>query len=248
MVTPRGGKVEQEVPQLASGDGVNAGGGFVQEEEFGLVDQRAGQGQALLPSAREGPGELSAIRADLRKVHDFAGANGKAPAVQSVDSPVEIQVLGHRQVAVKAELLGHVPDPPFDLFALGGDGLAQDDGVSGGGGQHAAEHADNGALAAAVGAQEPEDRSLANLETGLVDRCQRPEPADELPGINDGRRDHRLSCWPSHTSAPHPRPQHVEPFVQVDLHAEDLLGPFLGRLDVGRRELDLPGDESDVAP
>src|SRR5438552_2938909 len=47
------GEVEEEVPELAACDGVDAGGGFVEEDDVGLVDEGAGEGEALLPAAGE---------------------------------------------------------------------------------------------------------------------------------------------------------------------------------------------------
>ena len=45
------GQIEEQVPQRAAGDGVDARGRLVQEEDLRLVEQRAGQRQALLPTS-----------------------------------------------------------------------------------------------------------------------------------------------------------------------------------------------------
>ena len=47
------GELKEEVPEGAAGDGVNAGGGLVEEDDFGGVDDGAGEGEALLPAAGE---------------------------------------------------------------------------------------------------------------------------------------------------------------------------------------------------
>ena len=55
---PAGGKLEEQIPQLPAGDGVDARGGLVEKQQLRLVDQRAGQREPLLPSAGERAGEL----------------------------------------------------------------------------------------------------------------------------------------------------------------------------------------------
>ena len=55
-----GGDRVDPLPELAPADRVDAGRGLVEEQQRRLVDGRAGQGQPLLPAARQGPGELLA--------------------------------------------------------------------------------------------------------------------------------------------------------------------------------------------
>src|SRR6266404_5876071 len=45
------GELEEEIPQLAACDRVDAGGRLVEEQELGLVKHGAAEGQSLLPSA-----------------------------------------------------------------------------------------------------------------------------------------------------------------------------------------------------
>ena len=48
------GEEEEEVPEGAAGDGIDAGGGLVEEDDFGRVDDGAAEGEALFPAAGEG--------------------------------------------------------------------------------------------------------------------------------------------------------------------------------------------------
>jgi len=48
--TPR--ELEEQIPQLAARDGVDAGGGFVEEKNLRLVHERAGHREALTPARR----------------------------------------------------------------------------------------------------------------------------------------------------------------------------------------------------
>ncbi len=42
------GEIDQELPELVAGDGVNSGGGLIEQEHVGLVQNGNGQGQPLL--------------------------------------------------------------------------------------------------------------------------------------------------------------------------------------------------------
>ena len=46
-----GGKMRQRVPEFAARDGIDTGGRFVQQQNLGLRDQRAGQRELLLHAA-----------------------------------------------------------------------------------------------------------------------------------------------------------------------------------------------------
>src|SRR5207244_5693330 len=68
---------------------------------------------------------------------------------------VEVDVLLHRQVGIEAELLGHVADRALDLLGLLRDVVAAHHPAPGGRPEHAAEHANDGRLAGAVGPSRP---------------------------------------------------------------------------------------------
>src|SRR6186713_818627 len=54
-----GGEGVDLFPEVAAGFGVYACGGFVEEQELRVVDHAGGEGEALLPAARELTGELA---------------------------------------------------------------------------------------------------------------------------------------------------------------------------------------------
>src|ERR1700730_8145883 len=68
------GELEKEIPELAAGDRVNAGGGLVKEQELGFVQHGAAEGEALLPSARKLRGEAVKVRAEAVELNDFVQA------------------------------------------------------------------------------------------------------------------------------------------------------------------------------
>src|SRR5258708_34572152 len=50
------GKLEEEIPELAARDGVDAGGGLIEEKEFRLLQHGAAECEGLLSPTRELPG------------------------------------------------------------------------------------------------------------------------------------------------------------------------------------------------
>ena len=60
---PLRGQREQQVPQLAARDRIDAGGRLVEEDDARLVHQRGAQRQPLLPAARQQPGAPIEVRA-----------------------------------------------------------------------------------------------------------------------------------------------------------------------------------------
>ena len=61
-----GPEIAQHAPELLAGEGVERGEGFVEQQQLGLVDQRAAERGALLHSAGELPRkpQLVAVEAD----------------------------------------------------------------------------------------------------------------------------------------------------------------------------------------
>ena len=70
------GKEEDEIPEGAEGDGVNAGGGFIEENDFRGVDDGAGEGEPLFPAVGEFPGPAIEVRSDCREGDDVGEAAG----------------------------------------------------------------------------------------------------------------------------------------------------------------------------
>jgi hypothetical protein len=52
------GKFKEEIPKLAAGDGIDAGGGLVKEKDIRFVDEGTGECEALFPPAGQSPGKL----------------------------------------------------------------------------------------------------------------------------------------------------------------------------------------------
>ncbi|MNT37210.1 hypothetical protein D3C72_1733370 [compost metagenome] len=148
---------------------VHGAGGFVQQQQVGLVQHRTGQGQALLLAAAHGAGQLLAAVGQPVALQQFLDALARCAAVQVLDGGEEFQVFVHRQVLVEGELLRHVADAPLQGFGVVGDLAAEHFDLAGAGQQQAAEHADGGGLAAAIGAEEAEHLGAVDVQVQPVD-------------------------------------------------------------------------------
>src|SRR5208283_3675018 len=102
------------VPKFAAGLGIDSGGWFVQQKEFGIVDHASRQSKALLPSAGKltrqlipsfgKPKVLNALSHDLTAVLDAVHARDK------------IEIFHNAQVFVKTEPLRHIANLSLDRF------------------------------------------------------------------------------------------------------------------------------------
>src|SRR5579872_5234219 len=152
-------EVEEQIPQVAARDRIDAGGGFVQEENARFVQQRGRQCQPLLPTARERFGELAREWRQSGQRDDVCDAARSALARELIGASVELQVLEDAEIAVQRERLRHVADRAPHVAGLRLDVEARDGSGARRGGDQAAQHLDRGRFAAAVGTQETENRT-----------------------------------------------------------------------------------------
>src|SRR5258706_4780986 len=134
------GKLEEQIPELAARDGVDAGGGLVEEKELGLVQHGAAEGEALLPSAGKLRCEPSEVGAEAVELDDFVHAALQAIGRQAVDAPVKTQIFRDGKVVVEAEPLRHVADALAHSFWVFPYIQPQDVRMSAAQGQQAGEH------------------------------------------------------------------------------------------------------------
>src|SRR5207244_13504514 len=92
------GEGEEQVPELASRDRVDAGRRLIQEEDPGAMHQRRGQGEALLPASGELATESVPVGPDRRQADRPLPLPFEVLVLQAVDRREEVEVLEHRQV------------------------------------------------------------------------------------------------------------------------------------------------------
>jgi len=155
------------VPEIASGLGVDACRGLVEQQQARAVDEASGQRQPLLPTPRELAGELALARCQSQSLER---AIDLGSALRQFEQPGdEVQVLADRQVLVEAEALCHVADLALDRRGFANDVQPQAGAAAAVGFEQAAEHSQGGGLAAAVGSEEAADPASLELQVELVD-------------------------------------------------------------------------------
>src|SRR5437879_12084315 len=91
------GKLEEEIPELAARDRVDAGGGLVEEKKGRLVQHGAAEGEALLPATGKLRGQTRQIGCQAVELDNLFDAALQARGLQAVDAAVTLKVFRHRQ-------------------------------------------------------------------------------------------------------------------------------------------------------
>jgi hypothetical protein len=219
------------LPELAARHRVDAGGGLVEEQQRRRVHGGAGERQALLPARRRAC-RRAATAGACEPCARAPRRPGPAPRAAPRRCPRRTQVLAHAEVLVQAEALGHVADARPWALGLRGCRSRRTVAARRAGVEDAAQHADGGGLAGAVGAEDAEDLAALDGEAHVAhrhelaearDRCSaqsRPGSRLDAPmpsGDAHGRHARRCStnagtparrrCSGSWTRTPHPHHQ-----------------------------------------
>ena len=172
-------------PELAPGERVHARGGLVEKEHLGFVHERHRQGEPLLVAERQGLAVGCGIGLQVEGGEGPVDLAAAAAAAQAVGAAEETQVLEHGQVAVQGKTLGHVADARPGRGRGGAQVEPGHGAVAAGDGQQAAEHAEGGGLAGAVGAEQAEDLAAPHPEAHPVHGREAAETPHQVVG-----RDH----------------------------------------------------------
>ena len=155
----------------------------VEEQQFRLVQHACGEREALLPAARQLPGELVAASLEAHALEDRPD---RLPSIAHlVDARDEVEILEHREVLVKAEALRHVADLTTNFVRLADDVVAQAVAGARVRFEQPAQHADRRRLATAVGAEESADLALGDLQAEAFDDLQAAETLGEIGDVDD---------------------------------------------------------------
>ncbi len=191
-------------PQVAARDRIDAERRLVEEQQLGLVDQRAGQAQLLLHPAGQLARQAIPKRAEPGEPEQPVQSSPSFLGRHVVQVGVEIEVLLHGEVRVQAESLGHVGDAGLRRLRIRRQALAQHDRVPARGPKHARQHTERGGLAGPIRPDETEQLPPTDLEAELVDRGHVRESTNqpvETDGGFGGGRFHQESVSRSRTSA-----------------------------------------------
>ncbi len=172
-----------QLPELAARQRVDAGGRLVEDQEVGIVDQRAAEAELLLHAPREllrrpvGEGrEAGAFKKALDPPRPLLRPLAEQPSE-------EIDVLAHRErgIEVPAEPLRHVGDPRLHPLAMAhiGDVAAEHGDPARLHLAGAGDERQEARLADAIGADQPDHASGRQVEGHVVER----------PGAAEGESD-----------------------------------------------------------
>ena len=113
-----------QLPELVARQRVDAGGWLVEDQQVGVVDQRAAQAQLLLHAAGQLARRTLAEGRHTGAAQQVVDASLAFGSVLTEQATEEIQVLEHRQrrVEVLAQALRHVGDMRADIAPMTGIG------------------------------------------------------------------------------------------------------------------------------
>ena len=169
--------------------GIEPGAGLVEEQNFGLVGDGAGNLDALGEAAGEGLDERLGALGELEELEQFVGLFRRLGVRHAEVAAVEVDVLPDGALAVEGIELG---DDAHVAAGLGGmlDDVDSGDGDLARSGQRAGgADADGGAFARAVGAEQTEELAAPDREVDALDGLDRDLAGiglHELLNVDDG--------------------------------------------------------------
>mmetsp|Transcript_20735 Transcript_20735/g.65201 ORF Transcript_20735/g.65201 Transcript_20735/m.65201 type:complete len:609 (-) Transcript_20735:3142-4968(-) len=159
----------EDVPEVASGDGVEAGGGLVEEDESGVADDGDGGAELALHAAAEARGELVGVGAELELVEGGLDEPGRLPGRDAAELGEEPEMVGAGEEVPESVVLADDAEDLGGLLEVVEDGVGVDEDVARRGRDLAEDHVERGRLAGAVRAEEAEDLAARDAEGDVVD-------------------------------------------------------------------------------
>ena len=184
---------------------VDPGRRLVEEQQGGIVDERARELETALHAAGQTPGSPAPDVPQVEELEDLAGPAPPAREHHPEQRPHEVDVLADRQVRVERERLGHVAEPLAGLAPEPARLLAQHPDRAGCRGQGPRQKPDGRRLARARRSDQAEDRPGGDDQRDAVDGELVVEPhrdvVDDDRGVGRGRR--RARRCPGSAASPH---------------------------------------------
>ncbi len=157
---------------LARGVGIHARGGFIQKQQFGIVQQGARQRQALLHALTVSLHAVIGTLAQSQRIQVKTAAFldlGRAHISQRAE---EMQVLPGREAFVQRRRLGQHARTAADGRAPGSRVQAQHRAAARSGAQQTVQQANGGGLSSAVRPQQSENLALPYAKTHAAQRLE----------------------------------------------------------------------------
>ncbi|MCY1483927.1 hypothetical protein D9M68_175120 [compost metagenome] len=164
-----------QLPELVARQRVDAGGRLVEDQQVGVVDQRAAQAELLFHAAGQLAGRALGEGREAGGVEQLGDAPAALGLVVAEQAGEEVDVLEHRErrVEVLAEALRHVGDARADAPPVAGVAhvAAEHLDLAGLDDPRAGDQRQQAGLADAVRADQPDHAVGGNLQADRVDRA-----------------------------------------------------------------------------
>ena len=171
-------------PDSGSAYGVEAGGGLVEEEHFGIVDEGGSEVEPALHAAGVGAYEPVYGGADVHEGLEGLYAHVYLLAGKAVEASLELYEFSAGLLVVEGGVLEGCAYVKADLHGVGDDVITGDGGSAPGGHEEGGEHPDEGCLARAVGAEKGVDLAFGDGEVNAVDGTDAGVVAGEGLGVD----------------------------------------------------------------
>src|ERR1043165_3260679 len=162
-------KLVKQIPDLLAMDRVETGSWFVEKEERRIVNEGAGHRQHLAHAAGKLAGHRVLFFCEVGQFQQPFQPDWYLVSRDAAGAGKEADVFLDGQIAIETETLGDITELPPGLMPFAPDIHPGDLGPAAAGTNEAAEHADRGRLARAIGAEKPEDRSRRDRKRKIAD-------------------------------------------------------------------------------
>jgi hypothetical protein len=175
-----------EFPELSAGERIDPGRGLVQEQDFGLVQQRGRHGQCPLVTQRQARRARCGVADKIDSIERPVDPHPRPRLVEPVEPGLQGEVLAYRQIAIECEALRDVADMAARCARVANHVDSGNANFTARRWERSAQHADRRRLACAVGTQEAEHFAVAHGEIDSVDGneiTKAPRQAARVDGI-----------------------------------------------------------------
>src|SRR5882724_3819846 len=173
--------VSKQVDHVGGGVNVNVGEGLVEQQDFGIVKERACQRHPLPHALRVLPDRTREIRIEPDGVNRFRTARA---VINSVELGKVFQILPSAHFVVKERRMSHVADLVADIVKVES---AEDRDLAASGPAKSSERAEQRSLAGAIVTEDAVELPTRELGGHTTQRGEAAELLDQV-GNRDDRR------------------------------------------------------------
>ena len=179
------GELQQQLSHFDSGFGVQSIGGFIEDENFGIVQQRPSDPDPLLHAVAEALDVAVLHVGGVGRFHALLDPGLARFAWDTEDGSEEIQVLMDPHVVVRTELVGHITDELLDFRGVLAAIDSSDGCRTGGRFGKPDEDYDRCCFAGSVGSDKPQDLASLHMELKIVQGGESTVGFGQVFGFND---------------------------------------------------------------